>query len=168
MSCRVPSRGPEAQSIARFFHPLDRVAEWPRLYGRHGFCQWQFAVPDDAVDLVTTAIDELAAARVPTFLAVLKRFGPANPGLLSFPIAGWTLAVDIPARAAGVDAVLDRLDADVAEAGGRIYLAKDARLDPRLVPVMYPRLDEWRAVRDRVDPSRRFVSDMAERLHLLG
>jgi decaprenylphospho-beta-D-ribofuranose 2-oxidase len=157
----------EAQSIARFFHPLDGLADWPRLYGRHGFCQWQFAVPDDAVELVSVAIDALTAARVPTFLAVLKRFGPANPGPLSFPIAGWTLAVDIPARAVGVDAVLDQLDARVAEAGGRIYLAKDARLDPRHVPIMYPRLDEWRAVRERVDPQRRFVSDMAQRLHLL-
>ncbi|MFN3216419.1 MAG: FAD-binding protein [Acidimicrobiales bacterium] len=158
----------EPQSIARFFHPLDGVADWPRLYGGGGFCQWQFVVPDDAVELVAAAIDELDAARVPTFLAVLKRFGPANPAPLSFPIAGWTLAVDIPARSAGVDAVLDRLDARIAEAGGRVYLAKDARLDPRLVPAMYPGLDRWRAVRDRMDPHRRFVSDMAARLHLLG
>jgi decaprenylphospho-beta-D-ribofuranose 2-oxidase len=158
----------EPQSIARFFHPLDGVAEWPRLYGGHGFCQWQFVVPDEAVGLVTSAIDELAAARVPTFLAVLKRFGPASPAPLSFPLTGWTLAVDIPARVVGVDAVLDRLDAQVAEAGGRIYLAKDARLHPRHVPTMYPRLDEWRVVRERVDPHRRFVSDLAERLHLLG
>lgn len=157
----------EPQSIARFFHPLDGVADWPRLYGHQGFCQWQFVVPDEAVELVAAAIDELAMARVPTFLAVLKRFGPANPGPLSFPIAGWTLAVDIPARAGGVDAVLDRLDARVCEAGGRVYLAKDARLDPRHVRSMYPRLDEWRAVRATVDPHRRFVSDLAERLHLL-
>lgn len=158
----------EPQTIARFFHPLDGVADWPRLYGSGGFCQWQFVVPDHAVELVTTAIDELDAARVPTFLAVLKRFGPANRAPLSFPIAGWTLAVDIPARSVGVDAALDRLDARIAEAGGRVYLAKDARLDPRLVPAMYPGLDRWRAVRDRMDPHRRFVSDMAERLHLLG
>ncbi len=124
-------------------------------------------MPDEAVELVADAIDELAEARVPSFLAVLKRFGSANPAPLSFPIAGWTLAVDIPARADGVDAVLDRLDARIAEAGGRIYLAKDGRLDPRHVPVMYPRLDEWRTVRDRWDPDRRFVSDLAQRLHLV-
>lgn len=163
-----PHRIGEPQSIGRFFHPLDGVAEWPRLYGRDGFCQWQFAVPDDAVELVTTAIDDLSAARIPAFLAVLKRFGPANPAPLSFPGTGWTLAVDIPARADGLDTVLDRLDAAIADAGGRIYLAKDGRLDPRLVERMYPRLDDWRAVRDRVDPHRRFVSDMAERLHLAG
>ena len=94
---------------------------------------------------------------MPCYLAVLKDFGPANGAPLSFPLAGWTLALDIPRAAPGLEPLLQGFDHAVAEAGGRVYLSKDARLRPDALRTMYPRLDEWRAVRDRVDPERHLV-----------
>jgi decaprenylphospho-beta-D-ribofuranose 2-oxidase len=161
-------RRDELQSIARFFYPLDLVDGWNRLYGPRGFLQWQCLLPFGAEDVLREIVEALAGHRAPSFLAVLKYFGAADPGPLSFPGPGWTLALDVPTTDATLAPLLDRLDERVAEAGGRIYLAKDSRLRPELLPAMYPRLDEWRAVRDRLDPDRRLASDLARRLRLLG
>ncbi|MGB3040842.1 MAG: FAD-binding oxidoreductase [Candidatus Nanopelagicales bacterium] len=151
-------------SMASFFHPLDMVGDWNRIYGAPGFLQYQFVVPDSGSELIGRALRTIAATGGVSFLTVLKRFGPGNQAPLSFPMTGWTLALDIPARVAGLGRVLDRLDEEVADAGGRIYFTKDSRLRPDLVDKMYPQLRQWQAVRDRYDPSRRMQSDLATRL----
>jgi decaprenylphospho-beta-D-ribofuranose 2-oxidase len=152
--------------MSRFFHPLDGVGSWSRAYGRRGFLQWQMAVPFAAADLVELSLRRLAESGAVPSLVVLKRFGEATPGPLSFPVPGWTLAVDVPVGHAALGSVLDGLDEAVADSGGRVYFAKDSRMSPSVVARMYPRLDEWRAQRSRLDPDGRFASDLARRLEL--
>lgn len=156
----------EYEGIVPYFYPLDRVREWNRAYGPRGFVQYQFVVPYGAEDTLRDVLGRLSREGVPSMLAVLKRMGPGH-GMLSFPVAGWTLALDIPARVPGLGPLLDGLDQLIADAGGRVYLAKDARLRRELLPTMYPELDRWKAVRARLDPAGRWQSDLARRLDLI-
>jgi decaprenylphospho-beta-D-ribofuranose 2-oxidase len=157
-------RNGEIQGIGAFFHPLDGVQEWNRIYGPKGFLQYQFQVPDSAGYLIETSLQKLREVGTLSFLTVLKRFGPGNDGMLSFPQSGWTLAVDVPAGAPALGRALDELDALVAAEGGRLYLAKDSRMSPSMFARTYPRLGEWREIRERMDPNRVFVSDLSRRL----
>jgi decaprenylphospho-beta-D-ribofuranose 2-oxidase len=154
------------QGLGAHMFPLDALQAWPRLYGKPGLLQYQFAVPTGAEHVLGAVIGHLRNARVPCFLAVLKDFGPASPAPLSFPLAGWTLALDLPRAAPGIDAALDRCDELVAAAGGRVYLSKDARLRPDMVAAMYPRLAEWQAVRNHADPDGMWSSDLSRRTGL--
>ncbi len=158
----------ELQPIAPFFHPLDGVQDWNRIYGPAGFLQYQFAVPDAAAELVPRTLEALRRVGAPSFLTVLKRFGPGNPAPLSFPIPGWTLAADVPAAVPGLLEVLDQLDQEVAAAGGRLYLAKDSRQSATMFRNSYPRLPEWQANAQRLDGEGKFHSSLSERLLISG
>jgi decaprenylphospho-beta-D-ribofuranose 2-oxidase len=155
------------EDLGRHMFPLDALDGWPRLYGPRGFLQYQLVVPTGSERVLELVIERLRQARVPCYLAVLKDFGPENGAPLSFPLKGWTLALDIPRLAPGLEALLDRFDDAVAEAGGRVYLSKDVRLRPDALRAMYPRLAQWRELRDRADPGRLWCSDLARRTGLL-
>ncbi len=160
------ARTGELQKISTFFHPLDGVPHWNRIYGRGGFVQYQFVVGHGQEEAVRRIVRRISQRRCPSFLAVLKRFGDADPGWLSFPVPGWTLALDIPAHLPGLGAFLDELDEEVAAADGRVYLAKDSRLRPELLTAMYPRLPDFRALRAELDPRGVFTSDLSRRLDI--
>ncbi len=154
------------EHFASFFHPLDGIGEWNRIYGKTGFTQYQFVVPDNKEAELIEIVELLAKKEVSSFLAVLKRFGPKNGGYLSFPTKGWTLALDIAIQA-GLSEVLDQLDDLVVNANGRVYFAKDARVSPNHIHKMYPDIDKWRKVRNKLDPNRIFTSNLALRTKLI-
>ncbi|MGC0414923.1 FAD-binding protein [Embleya sp. AB8] len=156
----------QLQSITGFFHPLDLVQEWNRVYGRTGFLQYQFVVPFGREDGLVEAVETISAHGAPSSLTVLKRFGPGNAGYLSFPKPGWTLTLDFPTNTPGLARLLRQLDEIVLTNEGRFYLAKDSRMDPAHLARMYPRLEQFREVRAKVDPDGVFVSDQARRLGL--
>jgi decaprenylphospho-beta-D-ribofuranose 2-oxidase len=149
-----------------YFYPLDEIYDWNRIYGRRGFVQYQCVLPLASSEAgVTRLLTEIAMRGQASFLAVLKRMGRQSVGMLSFPMEGYTLALDFPASPANL-ALLDRLDTITAEHGGRIYLAKDARLSANTFAASYPRLDEFRAVRRHYSLDRHFSSLLSRRLEI--
>ncbi|MGZ4312131.1 MAG: FAD-binding protein [Solirubrobacteraceae bacterium] len=162
------SRTGALQSYGAHMFPLDGLGAWPRLYGGGGLVQYQLVVPKGREDVLERVIGELRRSAVPCYLAVLKDFGAEGDALLSFPLQGWTLALDVPGGAPGLAALLDVFDGWVAGAGGRVYLAKDGRVRPEALAAMYPRLERWRAIRDRHDPDGVWASDLGVRTGLVA
>jgi FAD/FMN-containing dehydrogenase len=134
----------------QFFFPLDAVNAWNRAYGKRGFIQYQFVVPTDAArETVPRILSHLRESNVASYLAVIKTFGELrSPGLMSFPMAGTTVALDIPAPNDNDRRALDRADAMVADVGGRVYPAKDARMSATMFQRFFPQWRELEAMRD--------------------
>jgi len=153
--------------LPEYFHGFDEVRSSRRAPGRRGSVQYQFVVPLGAEAVIAEVITELQRHRAAAFLGALQRFGPASSGYLSFPIEGWSLAVDLPARP-GLRSLLDRLDLRVARASGQVYLAEDVRLRREAFTAMYGDLVSWRSARAKLDPNGIFRSDLGRRLGLVS
>lgn len=151
-----------------YFCPLDWIRSWNRIYGSRGVLQYQCVIPPEGSRRgLTRILEALSGARRPSFLAVLKAFGPESDGLLSFPRPGHTLSLDFPHTGDDLLEDLRRLDRIVLEHGGRIYLAKDACLDPEVFAQMYPGLKRFRSIKAEVDPRGRLTSSLARRLRIV-
>jgi L-gulonolactone oxidase len=154
-----PNNGIRRVHMNSFLHPLDHIPEWNRLYGRRGFFQYQLVVPSSAAAAIPECMRQINKTDQRPHLAVLKAFGPRrSPGLLSFPVAGLTFALDFPNKGVSTLQLLERLDAVVREAKGRIYLAKDGRMSSQMIHSTYPRIEEFVAYTDPV-----FCSDLWRR-----
>jgi Ornithine/acetylornithine aminotransferase len=166
---RVPATGRERLvPLERFLYPLDTILEWNRLYGKGGFYQFQSVFPDTTSPTgIRRLVEEISRFGYASFLAVLKTLGGEGRGYLSFPMRGYTLALDF-SRKPGTEKLLARLERITLDHGGRIYLAKDACLSRGAFEAMYPKLDAFRAVLDEVDPLARMSSDMSRRLGIRG
>lgn len=149
----------------KFFFPLDMINNWNRGYGKRGFIQYQFVIPEEnGVTHLRKIMEMIASSRCTPFLNVFKKMGEGH-GMLSFPFKGYTLAIDFPVTH-DLKAFTKRLDEAVLEAGGRIYLGKDAMLDKSTFRAMYPQYESWAAVKAKYDPDHIFSSDLAARLGL--
>ena len=157
--------GPRLVNWASYFYPLDAILDWNRGYGRAGFLQFQCALPEAGARAGLTAlVTAIARSGEGSVLSVLKRFG-AQEGRFSFPMAGYTLALDFPANDRSLK-LMERLDAITLEHGGRFYLAKDARLPRPVFEASDDRVPAFRAMRAQTGAAGRFVSVQSERLGL--
>jgi len=150
-----------------FFYPLDAVRNWNRLYGRHGFTQYQCVIPEAAgPEGVKSFLALTRRTGGSSMVSVIKDCGDEGEGLLSFPLKGTSIALDIPARE-GVQRIVDTLNAHLIELGGRVYLAKDRFTRAADFRRMEPRLDAWRAIKKKYDPQGRLRSAQSARLELI-
>jgi len=149
----------------KFFFPLDAINNWNRGYGKRGFIQYQFVIPEEnGRENVATILEMIADSGCTPFLNVFKRMGDGQ-GILSFPFKGYTLAIDFPVTK-NLKAFTKKMDAKVLEAGGRLYLGKDAMLDEKMFKDMYPQHKQWMAIKAKYDPQNAFSSNISRRLGL--
>ena len=153
----------------KFLFPLDFVHHWNRGYGPRGFVQYQFVVPTESGSAIRKILETIARGKCLPFLNVLKKMGKGSdhPASLSFPQEGFTFAIDFPVTR-HLRELTQTLDQQVLEAGGRIYLGKDALLDQSTFQAMYPHVADWLHVKGKYDPENRFTSSIAKRLGLLS
>jgi FAD/FMN-containing dehydrogenase len=148
-----------------FFYPLDAVRHWNRLYGRRGLVQYQCVVPvNDDASTFRKLLETMRQHGGASPVSVIKDCGAEGRGTLSFPMPGMSLALDLPYRPGRTEALVDALNEQVIDAGGRIYLTKDSLTRREHFARMEPRLAAWREVRHKWDPERRFASALSRRL----
>lgn len=162
-------RSPRQQRVVHyepFFYPLDGIQHWNRLYGKKGFLQYQFVIPKAAGEKAMREIlQRIARSGRGSFLAVLKVFGKQNENYLSFPYEGYTLALDFKLES-GLFELLDELDRQVLDYGGRVYLTKDARMSEATFKQSYPQWERFQHVREQYGALHKFASLQSQRLGL--
>jgi decaprenylphospho-beta-D-ribofuranose 2-oxidase len=147
-----------------YFYPLDSINHWNRLYGKQGFTQYQFVLPTEAGRQgLQTILKHIVDSRRGSFLSVLKAFGPENENYISFPKAGYTLALDFKLDT-GIFEFLNELDRIVLDYGGRLYLTKDVRMDETLFKQSYPKWQQFQEVRKKTGAMETFNSLQSQRL----
>lgn len=162
----VQSRNTPIVHYEQFFYPLDAVHHWNRGYGNRGFIQYQFVIPlENGSYNITRILTEIAKSKCVPFLNVLKKFGTSQQGILSFPMEGYTFAIDFPVTP-HLPQLTGALDQMILEMKGRIYLGKDALLNENVFKAMYPHYKEWLKVKEKYDPDNYFTSNIARRLGL--
>ena len=150
----------------RFFYPLDEIHNWNRLYGSKGFTQYQLVIPkENGFEGIVEILTKISDSGLGSFLAVLKLLGAENGNYLSFPMEGYTLALDFKIEPK-LFPMLDAVDKIVLKYGGRIYLAKDVRLTPEMFEQGCPGLEAFRKVRREYGLERKFQSMQSKRLRL--
>ncbi|MCP5088525.1 MAG: FAD-binding oxidoreductase [Rhodobacteraceae bacterium] len=166
---RVPEEGRGVlRSLEDFFFPLDKIHDWNRLYGKRGFHQFQCVLPDNtAEEALTTMLKLISKAGLASPLAVLKRTGEGRGGHLSFPMTGYTLALDFP-HSKNATGLVQELNRMTRLAGGRIYFAKDSLAEPEDIEDAYPELADWQKIVAKADPDGAFTTDLVRRLKLRG
>lgn len=148
-----------------YFYPLDGVRGWNRIYGRRGLAQFQCVLPPDTTKAGLTALLQATSqAGRGSFLGVLKKFGP-DAGRFSFPMEGYTLALDFPVSGATLR-LMAELDRIAVDHGGRFYLAKDSRLSAGLLREADPRVRDFAEMRKTTKTKAVFTSAQSERLNL--
>ncbi|MDK8478471.1 FAD-binding oxidoreductase [Corynebacterium pseudodiphtheriticum] len=155
----------QVQNLTQFYQPLDLIGEWNRGYGSRGFLQYQFVVPREATSELKSIVRSIQASGHYSALNVFKLFGEGNRAPLSFPMPGWNICVDFPIKP-GLGHFLDELDKRVLDFGGRLYLAKESRTSAEKFHQMYPQMQSWLDIRNQIDPTGVFASDMSRRLEL--
>jgi decaprenylphospho-beta-D-ribofuranose 2-oxidase len=153
-------------SYRKFMHPLDLISNWNLLYGKSGFIQYQFVIPSLESDFLEEVLLILREFEISSAVTVLKRFGRGGIGYLSFPIPGWTLAMDFPAGTKNLAKAIEILNMKLIASGGRIYLTKDSLLNVDDMKSMYKNLEEWKNLKRKMDPSCFWQSDQSRRLEL--
>ena len=146
-----------------FFYPLDKLKNWYKLYGKNGFFQYQFIVPkENAKEAVLEILDYLNNVNYLSSLAVLKLHGKKNSNYISFPLSGYSLAMDFP-YSNKVESILAELDKMVLKFNGRVYLSKDTRLSSYYFKKFYKQFDEVKKVRKKYNIFN-FCSDQSKRI----
>ncbi|HOP47953.1 MAG TPA: hypothetical protein PK874_09840, partial [Desulfobacteraceae bacterium] len=107
--------------------------------------------------------DKINKSKIYSYFAGLKLFGKGNDNYLSFPIHGYTLALEFPV-AKGLFELLADLDKLVLEYGGRLYISKDMRMSGMMFKKTYINSEKFQIYKQKLDKGNKLQSLQSKRL----